>query len=221
MIRYFVFDQFNPSSPTDYWKTEPGVELPDWVCHIAEDEEFIPLFGEIKSSEWGDDDFIAVMKICSERAYLFRVYPGGVDVFGRANRWVILLAEGERKDFTGTDILSAADSGIFADFKSLSRGKNVEVPETSSADKCRTRRSVLRPENLKFQTMPLCEKFPSRSVREMILRERYECKSLAENYLQKHLFDRRETKEMKVKFAKHLFPMITNRLLEIRRVLRK
>lgn len=129
MIHYFVFDQFNPSSPTDYWKTEPGVEVPDWVCHIAEDEEFIPLFEGIKSPEWGDDDFIAVMKICSERACLFRVYPGGVDVIGRSNRWVILLAEGERKDFTGTDIWSAVDSGIFSDFKSLSREKHVEVPK--------------------------------------------------------------------------------------------
>lgn len=129
MIHYFVFDQFNPSSPTDYWKTEPECVLPDWVRHIAEDEEFIPLFEGIKPSEWGDDDFIAAMKICSERAYLFRVYSGGVDVIGRSNRWVILLAEGERKDFAGTDIGSAVDSGVFADFKSLSRETNVEVPK--------------------------------------------------------------------------------------------
>lgn len=128
MVHYFVFDQFNPSNSRDYWKTEPGVELPVWIRYIAE-EELVPVFPRIKSSDWKDGDYIAFMKKNRlGRVCLFRVYSGGLDTFGRANRWVMLLAEGSHEDFAGTDILSAVEWGVFEEFKAISCEKKLSVP---------------------------------------------------------------------------------------------
>lgn len=134
MIYYFVFDHFNPSSPEDYWKTEAGCEVPEWVRHIAQDELVRKSVSQIKPADWDNEDVVAAMKINSERACLFRVYCGGLDIKGRGNRWVILLAEGPRKEFEGTDILSVAKCGAFEKFKSFSQEKDVRVPEITQRE---------------------------------------------------------------------------------------
>ncbi len=117
MIHWFAYDHFNPANPSEYWRSVPeGTPLPDYAKFIPTEEIPKAFPSSIECNSWRGGDFIAGMKISAERACIFRIFDGGNDCKGRRNRWVMLMAEGDREDFAGTDLLSAVDSETFNAF---------------------------------------------------------------------------------------------------------